>query len=203
MKLLKYLEIVTDKSKNECVKLIKDKHVKVNGIVVTKDKTVIKELKDEVLLDNQLLIYEEYIYLMMNKRSGLVCATNDNFQQTVFIDIKEFKNRDLRLVGRLDKDTEGLLLITDDGNFIHHLTSPKHDIVKKYYVEFSGKYKDNVEECFIDGIVLEDGEKCLPATIEKIDDNKCYINIQEGKFHQVKRMCASCGMKVEYLKRWR
>lgn len=201
MKLLKYLEIVTDKSKNECLKLIKDKHVKVNGIVVTKDKTVIKELKDEILLDNQLLIYEEYIYLMMNKRSGLVCATNDNFQQTVFIDIKEFKNRDLRLVGRLDKDTEGLLLITDDGDFIHHLTSPKHDIIKKYYVEFSGKYIDNVEECFIDGIVLEDGEKCLPATIEKIDDNKCYINIQEGKFHQVKRMCAACGMKVEYLKR--
>lgn len=201
MKLLKYLEIVTDKSKNECLKLIKDKHIKVNGILITKEKTTIKEQKDEVLLDDQLLIYEEFIYLMMNKRGGLVCATNDNFQQTVFVDIKEFKNRDLRLVGRLDKDTEGLLLITDDGNFIHHLTSPKHDIVKKYYVEFSGKYKDNVEECFLEGIVLDDGEKCLPATIEKIDDNKCYINIQEGKFHQVKRMCAACGMKVEYLKR--
>ena len=201
MKLLKYLEIVTDKSKNECLKLIKDKHIKVNGILITKEKTTIKEQKDEVLLDDQLLIYEEFIYLMMNKRGGLVCATNDNFQQTVFVDIKEFKNRDLRLVGRLDKDTEGLLLITDDGDFIHHLTSPKHDIIKKYYVEFSGKYIDNVEECFIDGIVLEDGEKCLPSTIEKIDDNKCYINIQEGKFHQVKRMCAACGMKVEYLKR--
>lgn len=201
MKLLKYLEIVTDKSKNECLKLIKDKHIKVNGILITKEKTTIKEQKDEVLLDDQLLIYEEFIYLMMNKRGGLVCATNDNFQQTVFVDIKEFKNRDLRLVGRLDKDTEGLLLITDDGDFIHHLTSPKHDVVKKYYVEFSGKYKDNVEECFLEGIVLDDGEKCLPATIEKIDDNKCYINIQEGKFHQVKRMCASCGMKVEYLKR--
>ena len=201
MKLLKYLEIVTDKSTHECLKLNKDKHIKVNGVITTKEKTVIKELKDEVLLDEQLLIYEEYIYLMMNKRSGLVCATTDNFQKTVFEDIKNFKNRDLRLVGRLDKDTEGLLLITDDGDFIHHLTSPKHDIVKKYYVEFSGKYIDNVEECFIKGIVLDDGEKCLPATIEKIDDNKCYINIQEGKFHQVKRMCASCGMKVEYLKR--
>ena len=176
MKLLKYLEIVTDKSTHDCLKLIKDKHIKVNGIITTKEKTVIKELKDEVLLDEQLLIYEEYIYLMMNKRSGLVCATTDNFQKTVFEDIKNFKNRDLRLVGR-------------------------HDIVKKYYVEFSGKYIDNVEECFINGIVLDDGEKCLPATIEKIDDNKCYINIQEGKFHQVKRMCASCGMKVEYLKR--
>ena len=176
MKLLKYLEITTDKPKNVCLKLIKDKHIKVNGIIITKEKTVIKEQNDEILLDDELLIYEEYIYLMMNKRSGLVCATNDNFQQTVFEDIKEFKNRELRLVGRLDKDTEGLLLITDDGNFIHHLTSPKHDIVKRYYVEFSGKYLDNVEDCFIKGIVLDDGEKCLPASIEKIDDNTFKIS---------------------------
>ena len=100
MKLLKYLEIVTDKSKNECLKLIKDKHIKVNGILITKEKTTIKEQKDEVLLDDQLLIYEEFIYLMMNKRGGLVCATNDNFQQTVFEDIKEFKNRDLILLNK-------------------------------------------------------------------------------------------------------
>lgn len=201
MKLLKYLELTLDLTKQECLKLIKDKRIKVNGIVVLKDKTVIKEFKDVISLDDNNLIYEEFIYLVMNKRSGLVCATNDNFQATVFEDIKEYKNRELRLVGRLDKDTEGLLLITDDGDFIHHLTSPKHNITKKYYVEFSGKYTDNVEECFSEGIVLDDGEKCLPGVITKIDDNKCYIEIQEGKFHQVKRMCAACSMKVEYLKR--
>lgn len=201
MKLLKYLELTLDLTKQECLKLIKDKRIKVNGIVVLKDKTVIKEFKDVISLDDNNLIYEEFIYLVMNKRSGLVCATNDNFQATVFEDIKEYKNRELRLVGRLDKDTEGLLLITDDGDFIHHLTSPKHNITKKYYVEFSGKYIDNVEECFLSGIVLDDGEKCLPGVITKIDDNKCYIEIQEGKFHQVKRMCAACSMKVEYLKR--
>lgn len=201
MKLLKYLELTLDLTKQECLKLIKDKRIKVNGIVVLKDKTVIKEFKDVISLDDNNLIYEEFIYLMMNKRSGLVCATNDNFQATVFEDIKEYKNRELRLVGRLDKDTEGLLLITDDGDFIHHLTSPKHNITKKYYVEFSGKYIDNVEECFLSGIVLDDGEKCLPGVITKIDENKCYIEIQEGKFHQVKRMCAACSMKVEYLKR--
>lgn len=201
MKLLKYLELTLDLTKQECLKLIKDKRIKVNGIVVLKDKTVIKEFKDVISLDDINLIYEEFIYLMMNKRSGLVCATNDNFQATVFEDIKEYKNRELRLVGRLDKDTEGLLLITDDGDFIHHLTSPKHNITKKYYVEFSGKYIDNVEECFLSGIVLDDGEKCLPGVITKIDENKCYVEIQEGKFHQVKRMCAACSMKVEYLKR--
>lgn len=201
MKLLKYLELTLDLTKQECLKLIKDKRIKVNGIVVLKDKTVIKEFKDVISLDDNNLIYEEFIYLMMNKRSGLVCATNDNFQATVFDDIKEYKNRELRLVGRLDKDTEGLLLITDDGDFIHHLTSPKHNITKKYYVEFSGKYIDNVEECFLSGIVLDDGEKCLPGVITKIDENKCYVEIQEGKFHQVKRMCAACSMKVEYLKR--
>lgn len=201
MKLLKYLELTLDLTKQECLKLIKDKRIKVNGIVVLKDKTVIKEFKDVISLDDNNLIYEEFIYLMMNKRSGLVCATNDNFQATVFEDIKEYKNRELRLVGRLDKDTEGLLLITDDGDFIHHLTSPKHNITKKYYVEFSGKYIDNVEECFLSGIVLDDGEKCLPGVITKIDENKCYVEIQEGKFHQVKRMCAACSMKVEYLKR--
>lgn len=201
MKLLKYLELTLDLTKQECLKLIKDKRIKVNGIVVLKEKTVIKEFKDVISLDDNNLIYEEFIYLMMNKRSGLVCATNDNFQATVFEDIKEYKNRELRLVGRLDKDTEGLLLITDDGDFIHHLTSPKHNITKKYYVEFSGKYIDNVEECFLSGIVLDDGEKCLPGVITKIDENKCYVEIQEGKFHQVKRMCAACSMKVEYLKR--
>ena len=201
MKLLKYLELTTDKNKQECIKIIKDKRIKVNGKIVTKEKETIKEEKDIVLLDDKKLIYEKYIYLMMNKRSGLVCATIDNFQKTIFEDINEFQSRDLRIVGRLDKDTEGLLLITDDGDFIHHLTSPKHDIVKKYYVEFSGKYADNVEEIFNSGITLEDGEKCLPASITKIDENKCFIEIKEGKFHQVKRMCAYCGMHVEYLKR--
>ena len=201
MKLLKYLELTTDKNKQECLKIIKDKRIKVNGKIVTKEKEVIKELKDIVLLDDEKLLYEEYIYLMMNKRSGLVSATTDNFQKTVFEDINEFKARKLKIVGRLDKDTEGLLLITDDGDFVHHLTSPKHNIMKKYYVEFSGKYIDNVESIFKEGIVLEDGEKCLPGNITIIDENKCYVEIQEGKFHQVKRMCASCGMHVEYLKR--
>ena len=201
MKILKYLELTTTYSSKECEKLIKDKRIKVNDKIVSKNNLVVKELKDIIKLDDNILEYEEYIYLMMNKRAGLVCATADNFQKTVFEDIHEYKNRELRIVGRLDKDTEGLLLITDDGSFIHHLTSPKHDINKTYYVEFTGEYKEENETRFSEGIVLDDGYKTLPAKIKKLDGNTCEITIQEGKFHQVKRMCAACLMHVDYLKR--
>ncbi len=201
MKIIKYLELTTSMDKKMCEKYLKEKRVKVNGMVVNKPNTVIKELKDQVVVDDCLLEYEEYIYLMMNKRGGYVSATQDNFQVTIFEDIKEYKNRDLRIVGRLDKDTEGLLLITDDGDFIHHLTSPKHSIDKTYFVGFEGSYPGNIEQMFEDGILLDDGYKCLPAKIKIINNRKCEITIQEGKFHQVKRMCAACGMKVVYLKR--
>ena len=201
MKIVKFLEQTTLLDSKSCEKLIKEKRIKVNDKTVTKHNLVVKEEKDIITLDDKQLIYEKFIYLMMNKRRGLVCATQDNFQKTIFEDIHEYKNRDLRIVGRLDKDTEGLLLITDDGNFIHHLTSPKHNINKTYYVEFSGEYKEEYEKRFEEGIVLDDGYKCLPAIIKKLDDKSCEITIQEGKFHQVKRMCADCGMHVTYLKR--
>lgn len=201
MKILKFLEITTNQNKKICEQMIKNKRVKINNIIVSKANTTIKELKDEISLDDKILEYEEYIYLMMNKRSGYVCATVDNFQKTIFEDLYEYQNRDLRIVGRLDKDTEGLLLITDDGAFIHHLTSPKHNINKTYYVEFTGKYCENIENKFLEGITLDDGYKCLPAVIKKLGDQSCEITIQEGKFHQVKRMCADCGMHVTYLKR--
>lgn len=201
MKIIKFLEQTMLLDSKSCEKLIKEKRIKVNDKIVTKHNLVVKEEKDIITLDDKQLIYEKFIYLMMNKRRGLVCATQDNFQKTIFEDIHEYKNRDLRIVGRLDKDTEGLLLITDDGNFIHHLTSPKHNINKTYYVEFSGEYKEEYEKRFEEGIVLDDGYKCLPAIIKKLDDKSCEITIQEGKFHQVKRMCADCGMHVTYLKR--
>lgn len=201
MKIVKFLEITTNQNKKNCEQMIKNKRVKINNVVISKVNTTIKELKDKIFLDNQLLEYEEYIYLMMNKRAGHVCATTDNFQKTIFEDLHEYQNRALRIVGRLDKDTEGLLLITDDGALIHHLTSPKHNINKTYYVEFTGKYCENIENKFLEGITLDDGYKCLPAVIKKLGDQSCEITIQEGKFHQVKRMCADCGMHVTYLKR--
>ncbi len=201
MKIIKFLELTTSFDSKTCEKLIKEKRIKVNDKIVNKNRLVIKEQKDIVKIDDNILEYEEYIYLMMNKRKGLVCATTDNFQKTVFEDIHEYQKRDLKIVGRLDKDTEGLLLITDDGAFTHHLTSPKHNIFKTYYVEFTGEYKEEFEKKFEEGIILDDGYKTLPAKIKKLDRNSCEITIQEGKFHQVKRMCADCSMHVEYLKR--
>lgn len=201
MKVIKFLELTTSFDSKICEKLIKEKRIKVNDKIVNKNNLVIKEQKDIVKLDDNIIEYEEYIYLMMNKRKGLVCATTDNFQKTIFEDIHEYQKRDLKIVGRLDKDTEGLLLITDDGAFIHHLTSPKHNITKTYYVEFTGEYKEEFEKKFEEGIILDDGYKTLPAKIKKLDGNSCEITIQEGKFHQVKRMCADCSMHVEYLKR--
>lgn len=201
MKILKFLELTTNQNKKICEQMIKNKRVKCNDILINKPNIMVKETIDKISLDDQVLEYEEYIYLMMNKRSGYVCATQDNFQKTVFEDINEFHNRELRIVGRLDKDTEGLLLITDDGSLIHHLTSPKHNISKTYYVEFSGEYCENIENKFLEGITLDDGYKCLPAIIKKLGTKSCEITIQEGKFHQVKRMCADCGMHVTYLKR--
>lgn len=201
MKIIKFLEQTIFLDTKSCEKLIKEKRIKVNDKIVSKNNLVVKEEKDNITLDDEKLIYEKFIYLMMNKRSGLICATSDNFQKTVFEDIQEYKTRDLKIVGRLDKDTEGLLLITDDGAFIHHLTSPKHNISKTYYVEFSGEYQEEYEKRFEEGIILDDGYKTLPAKIEKLSDTTCLITIQEGKFHQVKRMCAACSMHVEYLKR--
>ena len=201
MKIIKFLENTTSLDTKACEKLIKEKRVKVNNKIVTKNNLVVKEEKDIITLDEKPLIYEKYIYLMMNKRAGLICATFDNFQKTVFEDIHEYQKRDLKIVGRLDKDTEGLLLITDDGDLIHHLTSPKHNISKTYYVEFSGEYKEEFEKRFEEGIILDDGYQTLPAKLKKCTDNSCEITIQEGKFHQVKRMCAACLMHVEYLKR--
>jgi 16S rRNA pseudouridine516 synthase len=201
MKIVKFLEQTILLDTKACEKLIKEKRIKVNDKVVTKNNLVVKEEKDIITLDDQRLIYEKFIYLMMNKRAGLVCATVDNFQKTVLEDIHEYKTRDLRIVGRLDKDTEGLLLLTDDGSFIHHLTSPKHNIPKTYYVEFTGEYKEEYEKRFEEGIILDDGSKTLPAKLKKLVGNACEITIMEGKFHQVKRMCADCSMHVDYLKR--
>lgn len=201
MKIVKFLELTTSFDSKMCEKMIKEKRVKVNDKIVSKNNLVVKEQKDIIKLDDNILEYEEYIYLMMNKRAGLVCATIDNFQKTIFEDIHEYQKRDLKIVGRLDKDTEGLLLITDDGSFVHHLTSPKHNISKTYYVEFTGEYKEESEKKFEEGIILDDGYKTLPAQLKKVNNNSCEVTIQEGKFHQVKRMCADCSMHVEYLKR--
>ena len=143
---------------------------------------------------------------MMNKPKDIISATEDNKTKTV-VDILDEQERIFKPfpVGRLDKDAEGLMLLTNDGDLAHKLTSPKKDIVKKYYVEVFGTIEDMHITYFKEGVILDDGYKCKSAILDILTSNetgsKAYIYITEGKFHQVKRMMKSIGCEVTYLKR--
>ena len=205
MRLDKFIGHTTSLSRAEAKKSIK-KGVSVNGRIVKTPDFKIDELKDEVIVDEEKLIYQKYIYIMMNKPKDIISATEDNKIKTV-VDILDEQERIFKPfpVGRLDKDTEGLMLLTNDGDLAHKLTSPRKDIVKKYYVEVFGTVKDVHITYFKEGAILDDGYKCKSAILDILTSNetssKAYIYITEGKFHQVKRMMKSIGCEVTYLKR--
>lgn len=201
MRLDKYLADVLKISRQNAKKLIKDKEVLVNDNIVSNINIIIDEQKDCVIVNNQMLQYQKYIYLMMNKPKGYLSATFDNSNPTIIELVpQQFNFKDLSIVGRLDKDTEGLILLSNDGAFIHNITSPKKHISKKYYVEYSGVLLSDAVSYVENGIEIDD-YKTLPGKLELIGSNKAYITIYEGKFHQVKKMFEKLNTKVEYLKR--
>lgn len=173
---------------------------------VTKDTSVhVDPVSSVISVNGKVLNYRKYIYLMMNKPAGIISATWDPSHRTV-IDIlpEEYRCFDLFPVGRLDIDTEGLLLITNDGKMAHFLLSPKRHVPKKYYALVEGYVNEQDAKSFNEGIILDDGYKTLPAQLEIIKQanySEVYVTIHEGKFHQVKRMFQSCGKKVKFLKR--
>lgn len=192
-------------SRKDVKKFIKDGLVKINGEVVKKNDIKVKPYEDEIIIGESKVDYREYIYLMMNKPQGLVSSTKDPLTETV-IDIlaDEYLIFDPFPVGRLDKDTEGLLMISNDGKLAHELLSPKKRVDKKYYAEVDGIVEEEHIEAFKEGVVLDDGYKTLPAKLEILESNvfsKVYLTIQEGKYHQVKRMFEALSMKVIFLKR--
>ena len=205
MRLDKFIGHTTSLSRAEAKKSIK-KGVLVNGRIVKTPDFKIDEFKDEVIVNEEKLIYQKYIYIMMNKPKDIISATEDNKTKTV-VDILDEQERIFKPfpVGRLDKDTEGLMLLTNDGDLAHKLTSPKKDIVKKYYVEVFGTIEDMHITYFKKGVILDDGYKCKSAILDILTSNetgsKAYIYITEGKFHQVKRMMKSIGCEVTHLKR--
>ena len=205
MRLDKYISSITIFSRAETKKIIK-KGVLVNNVLVKQSDYQINEVSDEVIINGEKLVYQKYVYIMMNKPGNIISATEDKKETTV-VDILDEKDRLFNPfpVGRLDKDTEGLMLLTNDGDLAHKLISPKKDVIKKYYVEVDGKLKDEHMESIKDGIVLEDGYKTKCATLEILDvsdyKSSAYISITEGKFHQVKRMMKALGVNVTYLKR--
>ena len=205
MRLDKFIGHTTSLSRAEAKKSIK-KGVLVNGRIVKTPDFKIDEFKDEVIVNEEKLIYQKYIYIMMNKPKDIISATEDNKTKTV-VDILDEQERIFKPfpVGRLDKDTEGLMLLTNDGDLAHKLTSPKKDIVKQYYVEVFGTIEDMHITYFKEGAILDDGYKCKISILEILTSNEtsstAYIYITEGKFHQVKRMMESIGCEVTYLKR--
>ena len=201
MRLDKFICDCTGKTRTEVKKNIKQHRVSVNGEVMLKSDIKIDEYADKVYLDKAELIYRKYIYLMLNKPGGVVSATYDNKYKTV-VDLlsEEYRHFEPFPVGRLDIDTEGLLILTNDGDLAHKLISPKYKVYKKYYAKLEKAFSDSYKKAFEEGVVI-DGYKTLPAIFESISENEVYLSIYEGKFHQVKRMFEAVGNKVVFLKR--
>lgn len=187
-------------SRKEVKEYIRKGYVLVNGEVIKNDDFHIDEENDEVIVADLKVNFESVFYYMLNKPEGYISATFDNSQATVLDLFKEHLHGAFP-VGRLDIDTTGLLLITNDGALAHRVLSPKSHVNKKYYVNFSGVFKDSYYDSFVRGITLDDGYVTLPASFELVKPNEGIITIQEGKFHQVKRMFEALGMKVTSLKR--
>jgi len=201
MRLDKFIAETLKVSRKDAKILIKKKQIKVNGEIVKDDSFNVDLLTQSITYLNQELKYEQYIYLLMHKPKGYVCARVDNLNKTVMELVPfEYLAKDLSIVGRLDIDTEGVLLLTNDGQLIHNLTSPNHDVLKTYYVEFEGTLIDNARELVKTGIEIDD-YITKPATIEILSNNQANITISEGKFHQVKKMFEKLNTKVTYLKR--
>lgn len=192
-------------SRRDVKRFIKDGLVLVNDKIVKNNDLKVDPYGDKILFNGDIVIYKEFIYLMMNKPQGLVSSTDDPLTKTV-IDLldDEYLIYKPFPVGRLDKDTEGLLLISNDGKLAHELLSPKKGINKTYYAEVDGLVQEEYIDTFEDGVTLEDGYKTMPAKLEIIESgviSKINLTIQEGKYHQVKRMFESLSMKVIFLKR--
>ena len=196
MRLDKYLSDMNVGTRSSVKELIKKGHIKVNGIVIKKSDYKVN-LNDEITVNDKVINYIEYEYIILNKPAGYLSATEDKKQETI-MDIIKSKRKDLVPVGRLDKDTEGLILITNDGKLNHDLLSPENHVDKKYYVEVDNKIRNDAQEIFSNPIDLGDFVT-KPSKLEILSDTKAYLTISEGKFHQVKRMFKFIGCEVTLL----
>lgn len=195
-------------TRQEVKKQIRQGKVTVNGIVVKAADTKIDENGDEVMVDGRNISYVSYEYYMLNKPAGVISATEDRKDTTVIDLIRDKKRKDIFPVGRLDKDTEGLLLITNDGDLAHRLLAPKKHVDKVYYAKIDGVVTEEDVKKFAEGIDIgtDEEEMTRPAKLEIIksgEESEIRLTIHEGKFHQVKRMFLAVGKEVTYLKRER
>jgi 16S rRNA pseudouridine516 synthase len=192
-------------TRKEVKDMVKRGRVLVNGLAIKDSAVHADPEKDEITIDGEKLLYRKYIYIMMNKPQGVISATEDYFDKTV-IDLLAplFQSFNPAPVGRLDKDTEGLLLITNDGELNHSLLSPKKHVSKKYYAKVDGFVTEDDIKKFEEGVYIEEGYRTMPSELKILspgETSEIELIIYEGKFHQVKRMFEAVDKKVIYLKR--
>lgn len=191
-------------SRREVKQLVRQGRVLVNGVPAPSPEAKYDPAAAVLTVDGEDVGWRAVTWLMMNKPAGVLSATEDGREKTV-VDLLPAELRRLGLfpVGRLDRDTEGLLLLTDDGGLAHRLLSPRHHVDKEYFVRVEGRLTREDAEAFRRGMVLGDGLRCLPAELELLGDSEALVTLREGKYHQVKRMLEDRGKPVQYLKRLR
>lgn len=191
----------TGYTRREIKELIKKKRIQLNDEIVVKSDIKTNPEKDIIKIDNEIIEVKKYVYLILNKPKGYVSATEDKSELTVLDLVPEkYKHRNLFPAGRLDKDTTGLMIITDDGVFAHNILSPTKHVTKTYNVRIDTPVTDEMIIGFKEGIKLNDGE-CKPAVLEKIGTYTAVVTLTEGRYHQIKRMFGCFGAKVLELQR--
>lgn len=198
----KFLSSQTRLSRSEARTAIKRGRVTVNTEIVRDFGQAITPQTDNIAFEGQNILYRKYMYILMNKPKGVLCASNDKSRETVVDLVPEnLKRNGLFPVGRLDRDTTGMLMITDDGDFAHRIISPKSLISKSYIATLDGKVTPEMAERFKAGVTLADGTLCRPAILEALGENIARLVLCEGKYHEVKRMFGTVGLGVNELHR--
>lgn len=202
IRLDKFIATQLNISRKEARLAIRKGRVSVNGEVVKNPEFSAEPEKDALLFDGQAVCYKKYIYIVMNKPAGVLSASSDKSRETVVDLVPEnLRRKGLFPVGRLDKDTTGLLIITDDGDFAHRVLSPQKNIFKTYIAELDGDITEETLDIFSREITLADGTVCRRAYLKKLDTRTAEIKICEGRYHQIKRMLGVAGLGVNSLER--
>lgn len=200
----KYISSQTALSRRDAVKAIRDRRVTVNGVLCREADCKVDPDADRVTLDGAPLTYQRHVYYMMNKPAGVVSATEDRSERTVLDLLPPAMRRDgIFPAGRLDKDTTGLLILTDDGDYAHRMLAPKKHVDKTYIATLDREPEASIGDAFRAGIILADGTVCKEGRAEPLGGCRAQAVISEGKYHQVKRMFAALGYHVDALERVR
>lgn len=204
MRIDKFLSQMQVASRSESKKMLKAARIRVNGKIVTDGAEKCCPERDRITVDEQVIHYQEFHYIMLHKPAGCVTATQDEKDKTVMDYIPKELRKKMSPVGRLDKDTEGLLLITDDGALNHNLLAPAKHVQKTYYARIRGRVTEAEIRAFSEGLSIGEKKPTAPAILQILnsgEESEILVTITEGKFHQVKRMFQAVNMNVRYLKR--